>query len=529
MKHLHPRRDAAESGGNSAPVGDEHEPLDVRYRRIGGTLVRRFNALIRMGRAYSVDNKVFQAQLDLVFLLIQPILDEIGEVVFVSLESDLYLNGVRIPVKANTLKYHDSLLDELHKRGIAGFKIEKDAKPREHDTFFELFFQPDVYYGTAFLEGCIANGCDRVLPVINASADLDDLYDSGGTLWPSGDANEGAFGGAVGPATEVGRGDGVANGLAGVGPAAPRGAATKSYAMAIVGVRSLLTATSVQNGLEMRHAKRVIQPIVDGANSDEPLVVGLTTLGHRDDFTYAHAVNVSIVATSIGKFLGLDRRALADLAVAALLHDVGKSAVADKITNPIGSFTDEEREMCEQHPLEGAKLLARSTTLNATTLRCLRVTLEHHAHADGTGYPRLPKLHKVSLLARLVAIADCFVSLQTHRSEAGLGVTPYEALGMILGPLAERFDKALLWALVQTVGFYPAGQLVELDDCSVAFVLHPNPNDLARPHVRVVREPNGEVVTHGKPREFRPIPNDTQIKRAIPGDEYPAILDPEAA
>ena len=71
MKRLHPRRDAAESAESSAPVGDEHEPLDVRYRRIGRILVQRFNALIRMGRSYSVDNKVFQAQLDLVFLLIQ--------------------------------------------------------------------------------------------------------------------------------------------------------------------------------------------------------------------------------------------------------------------------------------------------------------------------------------------------------------------------------------------------------------------------------------------------------------------------
>lgn len=523
MKPLNPRLNEAGATGSGAPAGDDHEPLDVRYRRIGATLIQRMNALIRMGRAYNVENKVFQGQLDLVVALIQPILDEIGEIVFVHLESDLYLNGVRIPVKPNTLKYHDSLLEELEKRGIAGFKIEKDVRQKEYDAFFTLFFQTDVYYGTSFLEGAIANGCDRILPVVNASAEGDEGSDSPFGTWPG----EGSGDGSVDGSGESG--SGADNGLEGEGPAAPRGATSKAYAMAVVGLRSLLMTTSVQNGIEMRHAKRVIQPIVDGATSRDPLVVGLTTLGHRDDFTYAHSVNVSIVATSIGKFLGLDRRALADVSVAALLHDVGKAAVGEKIKNSIDAFTEEEKEACALHPLEGAKLLARSTTLNATTLRCLRVALEHHAHADGSGYPDFPRFHTVSLLARLVAVADCFVSLQMHRSSKGQLVTPYEALGMMLGPLVAKFDKALLWALVQTVGFYPAGQLVELDDRSVAIVIQPNPNDLMRPHVRIVREPNGDLVRSGTPREMRPIPNDTQVKRAIPGAEYPAILEPRAA
>jgi HD-GYP domain-containing protein (c-di-GMP phosphodiesterase class II) len=526
-----PRRFAPTEGPGPAPdAGSQaHRPRDERHREIGVTLIQRVVSLIRMGKAYQVENQVFSNQLDDVMAFVQPILEEAGEVVLVSLDSDFYLNGMRIPMKANRVKFQEVLLTEFGSRGIAGVKIEKGVKTAEMMAFFKLFFQPDVYHGTGLLEACIAQGADRVLPVIHASTDsamADDLrtgawfgfeQDAGADAWRGGNV------GPVGRAVAFGRGP--ANELTGAGPAAPRGAVSKNYALAMVGTRSLLTTTSVQSGLEVRHAKRVIQPIVDGAFADEPVVLGLTTLGHHDEYTYAHAVNVCLVATSMGRFLEMDRRALADLSVAALLHDVGKGAFTDRIKNAIDAFTPEEREMCQRHPVEGAKTIARTTTLNATTLRCLRTALEHHANADGSGYPVLPSHWRTSLLARLVAIADCFVSLQTHRTKRGLDITPYEALGMMLGPMAKKFDPALLWALVQTVGLYPPGQLVELDDTSIGVVLAPTRSDPTRPSVRILREPNGEYVRPDKARVLKPIPNDMQVRRAFKGTEYQAILE----
>jgi HD-GYP domain-containing protein (c-di-GMP phosphodiesterase class II) len=173
-----------------------------------------------------------------------------------------------------------------------------------------------------------------------------------------------------------------------------------------------------------------------------------------------------------------------------------------------------------RHPLEGAKLIARSTTLNPTTLRSMHVALEHHLTPDDDGYPDMGERWRPSILSRIVSVADCFVSLQTHRSARGTGVTPYMALGMMLGPLKARFDPAMLWALVQTVGIYPPGQLVLLDDDMVAAVLAPNAKDLARPHVRIVLDAN-RVVLRGEPVEWRPIPADRSIVRALRPEEYP--------
>jgi hypothetical protein len=185
--------------------------------------------------------------------------------------------------------------------------------------------------------------------------------------------------------------------------------------------KSLLAPTSLHQGLEIRHAKRVVQPLVDGAFEDEPVLVGLSSLGHHDEFTYAHAVNVTQVAVTMGHALGLDRRALADLGVAALMHDVGKHAVAEEIKNPLDEFTDAERAACERHPAEGVKLLARSTALNSSTLRCMRASLEHHLMLNGRGYPTLDGWQP-SVLSQIIGVADCYVCLQTYRSRHGANV-----------------------------------------------------------------------------------------------------------
>jgi HD-GYP domain-containing protein (c-di-GMP phosphodiesterase class II) len=301
----------------------------------------------------------------------------------------------------------------------------------------------------------------------------------------------------------------------------------------MLGACSLLTTTALQEGVEMRRAKRVVQPLIDGAFANEPVVVGLSSLSHYDEYTYAHSVNVCIVAVTMGHFLGLDRRALADLGVAALLHDVGKAAVYDRIRHPIQEFDAEERRLAESHPLEGAKLLARSTTLNASTLRCMHVALEHHAdrvppagsgpRAGSGAYPDLPVGWRPSRLSEIVSAADCYVSLQMHRSERGKSITPYQALGMMLGPYAARFDPAVLRALVHSVGFYPPGQLIELSNGATAVVLAPNKEDLSRPHVRVIMDECGVPFSPLEAKELRPLPATLSVARALAAHEYPAV------
>lgn len=513
-------------------------PADERARVHGLQLIVRFHAMLRVGRSYRVGNQVFLKQCEAFLDALKPVFDDTPEAVLVSLDSDLYLNNVRIPVKANNLRFHQSMLDELRKRRIAGLRIEAGITTVDLERFFTLFLQHDVHFGTGLLEACLAEGVRRILPAIHASTQTpgdEDPFDPQAYGHWNGEAGDGGGEGTGGDGSGGGSGwgsgsesDATAPATSG-GPRGVRPVAPKTFSLALHGARSLLTTTTLQDGMEMRHAKRVVQPLIDAAFADEPVVVGLATLSHHDEYTYAHAVNVCIVAVTMGKMLELDRKALADLGVASLLHDVGKAAVYDQIRHPLETFEPDERAAAERHTLEGARLIARSTTLNQTTLRCMRAALEHHAGVRTGAYPEAVARAGVSRLSEIVGAADCFVSLQMHRSERGRHTTPYEALGMMLGPLAERFDAALLWALVRTVGLYPPGQMVELSDQSIAIVTAPNPADLARPNVRVVMDPCGVPFAPVEAKDLKPLPPHMSVLRALAASEYPALPGDRAA
>ena len=485
--------------------------LDDRRRELGSELVTLLSAIIRIGRAYSVTNQVFRTQLGNIAEALRPILEQEGEAVFVALDADLYLNGVRVPVNASSFRFHQTVIESFRSREISGMRVESGVDLEELGKFFMLFLGAECPHGPELLKACLGAGLQRIQPAIHASTEPSYAGSDPSALWDSGEA-------ASGSGADRAHIDGATG--AGRGSSRSRGGARSAQGQALRHARSLLTTTALQSGIEMRHAKRVVQPLVDGAFSTEPVVLGLSTLREHDEYTYAHAVNVSAIAVTMGHFLELDRRALADLGVAALLHDVGKSVVGERIFHPLEGFTDEERAAAESHPLEGAKLLARSTALNPTTLRCMRVALEHHSVPGTPSYPNFSPGWRTSLLSQIVAVADCYVSLQNRRADMIEDITPSQALGMILGPLRPRFEASLLWALVQSVGFYPPGQIVELDDGSIAIVLAPNPQDLARPQVRVIVAPDGRHLGPGEPEDYT-VPPERSVHRPLPAGEYP--------
>lgn len=501
-------------------------PADERRRQQGLTLAIRLLAMLRTGRAYQTGNQVFRQQVESFLEAAATALDETAEATLVTLDNDLYLNGVRLPIKSGNYRHHEQLIGEFRRRQIAGLRMLAGVTVTDVERFFDFFLRPHDYAGPGLLEACLAAGLSRILPAVHASTEADGGgdafvpspggYDAGGDGGFFGGSGSGGGGGGGG-----GDGDEPTR-AAPNAPPGPRGGARKSFQIALQGARSLLTTTSLEEGVELRRAKRVVQPLVDGAFAAEPVVLGLSSLGHHDEYTYAHAVNVCMVAVTMGFNLRLDRRSLADLGVASLLHDVGKAAVASRIEHPLEAFTPEERAAAEQHPAHGARLIAQSTVLNQTTLRSMRVALEHHQTADG-GYPPRAIDEPPSVLSRIVGVADAYVSLSTHRSERGRDVTPYEALGMMLGPMRHRFDPGLLWALVQSLGFYPPGQMVELDDHAVGVVIAPDIEDLARPHVRIVVRGDGSRPAEGEIEELRPVPQERRIIRALPAKEYPEL------
>lgn len=136
------------------------------------------------------------------------------------------------------------------------------------------------------------------------------------------------------------------------------------------------------------------------------------TMEERDPYTAGHSRRVQAYSLELARAIGLDTKQQRLLSLAAQLHDIGKVAVPDSILHKPDRLNDEEIAVVRQHPGTGERILA-PVVRNRTVLSAIR---GHHEKLDGTGYPDGLKGSQIPLLARLIAIPDCFDALTTSRA-----------------------------------------------------------------------------------------------------------------
>ncbi len=138
----------------------------------------------------------------------------------------------------------------------------------------------------------------------------------------------------------------------------------------------------------------------------------LLQLGRKDDVTEDHTRRVATLAVRMGEQLGLDAASLRDLAAGGLLHDIGKLQTPDGILKKPGKLTDAEYEVIKRHPGEGARMLSEVGKFNE---RVLHLVEAHHERLDGGGYPNGNYAAQIYIEARILAVADVFDALTSHR------------------------------------------------------------------------------------------------------------------
>jgi len=251
---------------------------------------------------------------------------------------------------------------------------------------------------------------------------------------------------------------------------------------------------------ELRRSRQVVHQIIDTLVEEEFSLLALTALKAFDVQTFLHSVNVCILSTALGQRLGLNKRELSELGVAALFHDLGKMTVPKPVLHKPGTFNPAEWEIMRTHPLEGVRTLLRVGKLSDLVIKVLLVGLEHHMRYDLTGYPRLGDQWDIGVLSRIVSIADCYDAMTSRRSYEEERLIPHRVMVHMLGRAGKNFDPELMRLFVCLMGLYPVGSLVELTTSELAVVVASDPEDPTYPVVRVVRDPSGQLVD---PQELR--------------------------
>ena len=202
--------------------------------------------------------------------------------------------------------------------------------------------------------------------------------------------------------------------------------------------------------------------------------------GGGADRNGAHALNVAVVAMLIGRTMGMPGADMQDLGVGALLHDVGKIDVPDRLRHADEGFSTAETNGYRDHVGKGV-LQGHRMGLNAGTLA---VVAQHHEHADGSGFPLKLGADRLNLGARIVAIVNRYDNLCNPGGRT-MALTPHEAVSMMFAQARSRFDPPVLNAFIRMMGVYPAGSLVQLTDDRFAMVVGVNSSRPLKPRVLV--------------------------------------------
>jgi diguanylate cyclase (GGDEF)-like protein/PAS domain S-box-containing protein len=188
------------------------------------------------------------------------------------------------------------------------------------------------------------------------------------------------------------------------------------------------------------HAERSL----DGFSMLDALV---TAVDNKDRYTRRHCEDVLTYSLMIARELGLSEAEQHTVAIAALLHDVGKIGVPDSVLRKPGRLTDEEFEAIKPHPVMGAALVSTVPGLEDT----LDAVRHHHERWDGRGYPSGLRGEACPRMARLMAVADAFSAMTTDRPYRK-GMAHTEALSILKEGGGAQWDAQCVTAFLKAMG-----------------------------------------------------------------------------
>lgn len=166
-------------------------------------------------------------------------------------------------------------------------------------------------------------------------------------------------------------------------------------------------------GENIRRSQEMVANTVGYILKGREAFLNLLTLTSFDYYTYTHSVNVCTFAISLARQLGHDdEQFLNELGVGALLHDVGKSKISERILNKRTSLTPLEFEIMKKHPKWGVEILTATDRIAATSYYPI---LQHHERGDQRGYPSGLSLDDMHIYSQIVAISDSFDAMTTSR------------------------------------------------------------------------------------------------------------------
>lgn len=429
-----------------ARVGED-PGLRKRVREDGEAFFRLFTGLLRMTRVHNLDNHAFDQPCSDVSALINSLHELLGAVHLVLVEDQVYLNEIRV---RRDRRDDDgrSIEDELKRHNVGGISFHSHIFPSQIKRLVSaLAAKADPSQPRTALAAALA---EAGVPGIELSG----IYRF---------VNVGEEAGSFQPerARDV----------------------AEHTVHAVEDFWDALASERVQNALPGR---RVVTELLDVSRD----AGGLLAEPEGSTAHAAHALRVCQLALLIGRSLGMDEGELQDLGLAALFHDAGYAAHEGAVPARGGQPAQPGyAPPYERHTTAGARLLLRQKGFSEAKIRRVLAALEHHRDATD---PRA----KPSLFARILRITEDYDNLiRVGTGTPRQPLSPAEALARMARHAGDRYDAALFQVLVNRLGRFPPGTLLQLADGRVvrSLTLVRSPETFDRPLTAVMRDAQGQI------------------------------------
>ena len=229
--------------------------------------------------------------------------------------------------------------------------------------------------------------------------------------------------------------------------------------------------------------QQTVHSVVETATQDPRALIHMAHIDRNSRDIMTHSVNVSLLSTATALSMGIKSAdPLHELALAALLHDIGLLMIPQDLIARRTGLSSEEAAIYREHTNWGYAILEQAANLPPSIAQ---VALEHHENADGTGYPGQLTGNSLHPFSRIVSAVNAYENLcaggsDSKGSQANLA---YEA---IMAGAGTRFDLKVAKALLSRLPMYPTGSVVKLTNGFIGLVVSASQDMPHRPKIKIL-------------------------------------------
>ncbi len=270
--------------------------------------------------------------------------------------------------------------------------------------------------------------------------------------------------------------------------------AEKTYEAFRIYMRDVRAKVRNNQPVELEAALILIRKITESREVIETMYQLTTSCGHDEDYFISHSVNNMIYTMKVGLRLGYPVAKLQELALSALLHDIGRFMIPEDILEKKEQLNESELSLIKRHPEMGKNILFAFKD-NCPWL--IRAVHEHHERENSQGYPQGIKGDAIHEYAKIIGICDSYEAM-THNRPHKKAIIQSVSVKELVGTKNLLFSPRIIKAFLEEISIYPIGSYVQLNNKVVGSVIATNKDQPLKPVIKILFDGHGTRMAEDK-------------------------------